>query len=185
LRKLIRRASWDCSHGVYFLFLKQELVYVGRSSNPYGRIEAHRINGRPFDDFTVAHCEPGQSMWMERALIASLAPAQNRAGKPMHDPLPPPKPAPEPKTQIVTQVVYRDRIVTPKTDADEMCSISSWKYALTRYGLRKPFADAVTSGEIPSFWKNPEFTGPGQRKLVRRGDVEAWVDARQKERRAA
>lgn len=173
--KPIERASWDTPFGVYFLFLRKRLVYIGRSNNPYERIKKHRMNGRPFDDYVVAHCEPGQSQWMEAALIKALAPTGNRAGV-EHEPVQL-DPEPAQVIQVVEKVVYREpeNRWAPKTSPDDMLSIASFEYDMSTKGLLHAFRVAIKNGDIQAYWKNPAHTGPGQRRLLRRGDVDAWL----------
>lgn len=63
--------------GVYFLFLADKLIYVGRSQDCYKRITQHRMGGRPFDFATVMPLTPDLMNKVEPALIKSFQPPQN------------------------------------------------------------------------------------------------------------
>lgn len=67
--------------GCYFLFLDRALVYVGKSRDVYGRINAHRVNGRKFDYALVSACPEHDMAWVEAALIKAFDPADNSTHK--------------------------------------------------------------------------------------------------------
>jgi hypothetical protein len=66
--------------GVYLLMLGGEIVYVGSSLNMHHRVAGHRIAGRPFDQVFYIGTKLTERIRLERALIAALAPRQNRIG---------------------------------------------------------------------------------------------------------
>lgn len=77
--------------GVYLLFDRQRLVYVGKSTDCKRRIADHARNGRAFDYATVMALPDGDETWIEEALIRRLGPPQNRS----HN-----TPRPEPVTDV-------------------------------------------------------------------------------------
>lgn len=65
------------SCGVYFLYDKGELVYIGQSNNVYGRIGQHIREGKKrFDDFRIY--ETSDCVRLEGLLIGLLHPKYNR-----------------------------------------------------------------------------------------------------------
>lgn len=69
--------------GVYLLIREGRVVYVGTSKNCAARIAEHRINGRAYDKAFYIYAEESERVELERALIRSLRPEQNKAGKPV------------------------------------------------------------------------------------------------------
>jgi hypothetical protein len=64
--------------GVYLLLIAGQVVYVGRSVDLLSRLAEHRRSGRPFDETRVIPCDLERSIWLERELIRTLDPEQNR-----------------------------------------------------------------------------------------------------------
>jgi hypothetical protein len=71
---------WDMI-GVYFLFYKKELVYIGKSdSHIGGRIKSHEREDRfNFDAFFIYECDNPTEL--ESALIFDMKPKHNAIGK--------------------------------------------------------------------------------------------------------
>ena len=44
-------------HGVYILFMKNVVVYVGESINPYARVCTHIKSEKKFDSFRILYCK--------------------------------------------------------------------------------------------------------------------------------
>ena len=44
-------------HGVYILFMKNVVVYVGESINPYARVCSHIKSEKKFDSFRILYCK--------------------------------------------------------------------------------------------------------------------------------
>lgn len=63
--------------GVYFLFDKDEIIYIGKSVNIYKRIYAHKIKGVCFDSFSFLKIEIEQLLTMERKYIKKYKPKNN------------------------------------------------------------------------------------------------------------
>lgn len=76
-RKPRTRTTTLPESGVYMLFLAEELIYVGRSTELPRRITNHRRSGRVFDDVRAIPCEPAVADWLEAELIRTLRPTQN------------------------------------------------------------------------------------------------------------
>lgn len=168
--------------GVYLLFKARRLTYVGRSAYPPGRIAQHRANGRPFSHSMIIPCSEEDSYWVEKALIDALQPPQNRAGvrEPRCDDVDTPT--------IIERIVIRDpappppRLTWEPTPAP-VISLSKARDLVSSHKLNKEFSAAVESGDIVTFYANPSFVGKGNRRLVERADVLAWIKARQDARK--
>lgn len=65
--------------GVYLLFYKGALTYIGQSANMQKRIKEHASNGRPFDRAYFIKTLAKERFAVEAALIAALQPTQNRS----------------------------------------------------------------------------------------------------------
>ena len=64
--------------GLYFLIEKNEIVYIGQSSNVIARIHAHSGNKRkPFDSFAWLPCNKNDLDEMETAYISFFEPIYN------------------------------------------------------------------------------------------------------------
>lgn len=63
--------------GVYLLFYRGALAYVGRSTQLRARLSEHRRSGRLFDTEQVIACAPEIAQWLEAELIRTLQPPQN------------------------------------------------------------------------------------------------------------
>jgi hypothetical protein len=57
---------------------KGQIVYVGSSLNMPNRIDAHKVNGRPFDQVFYIATSAKQRDSLERLLIRAINPPQNR-----------------------------------------------------------------------------------------------------------
>jgi hypothetical protein len=44
-------------HGVYILFMRNVVVYVGESINPYARVCTHIKSEKKFDSFRILYCK--------------------------------------------------------------------------------------------------------------------------------
>lgn len=178
--------------GVYFLFLRKRLVYVGRSNDPPTRIASHRSNGRAFDYSLFTRCHAKDVGWVERSMIEALKPPQNRqfvpaeAGdrwQPSEEDLPPvnhrpePIPLPSPPPPPPPPRVY-DWTPTP---APVMSMIAAKTYA-ARYGLARDFMAAVNAGKVPHWLTDPARTGPGARRKIERAVVVEWCAEQIRER---
>jgi hypothetical protein len=64
--------------GVYLLMLKGRVIYIGSSLNMPQRINAHRSNGRSFDQAFYIATTAREREALERTLIAAINPSQNR-----------------------------------------------------------------------------------------------------------
>ncbi len=65
--------------GVYLLFWGEEIVYVGQSIHPYGRIHQHdKEKLKSFDSFRILHCREKHLNYWERKLIRRFDPKYNR-----------------------------------------------------------------------------------------------------------
>lgn len=72
--------------GIYFLFYKNEIIYIGKSINIYKRIYAHKMKGVCFDSFSFLKIEIEQLLTMEREYIKKYNPKNNIhfTGKPIN-----------------------------------------------------------------------------------------------------
>ena len=68
-------------HGVYVLFNKNVVVYVGESINPYTRVISH-MKDKKFDYFRVLYCKENRKKYWEKKLIESYRPRYNKTHKP-------------------------------------------------------------------------------------------------------
>jgi|TARA_R110000823_G_C15669253_1_gene472919 hypothetical protein len=65
--------------GVYCLFHKKEVVYIGQSSNPYSRIGTHAREGnKNFDGFRILSCNEYRRRYWEKILINRYLPIYNK-----------------------------------------------------------------------------------------------------------
>ncbi len=64
--------------GVYILFYRFHLRYIGKSKSVMTRLQQHAKSGRPFDRYTVIPCQAHELDKIERELIAKLDPPENR-----------------------------------------------------------------------------------------------------------
>jgi|SRR6185312_3921824 len=157
--------------GVYFLFWKRRLVYVGRSRDPAKRIQKHRMNGRAFDYALTVPCEAGDVDWIERALISALNPPQNTLGVTSPRELPPEPPQ-------VMNVIYRAPPEPPPPDPHEIIGLEAARRLARDRALLPDFMAARESGELQFFPKNPAFTGPGSRQVMLLADLREWMERR-------
>lgn len=152
--------------GVYCLFLRHELVYVGKSKDAYARIASHRTNGREFDYATVATCPEADLVWIEAAMIKAMEPRQNRSGKdvqvspltrgrPVNLTIVPPAPA---------KVMTSDMLLTPP---------KARSYLADYQIPAAVFLADLRSGALRSFPKGSR-TGPGAPRVILFGDLLEW-----------
>tara|TARA_R100001443_G_scaffold32077_1_gene46229 strand:- start:176 stop:640 length:465 start_codon:yes stop_codon:yes gene_type:complete len=67
-------------HGIYLLYYKKEVVYVGQSMCPYNRIFQHK-NQKLFDEFRILHCSPKRALYWEAKFIDYYQPQLNKTKK--------------------------------------------------------------------------------------------------------
>lgn len=158
--------------GVYFLFKDRELTYTGKSQDVYGRINAHRTNGRPFDYALVGACPLHDAGWVEAALIRSFQPKENKVGKGK---------ATQPdvsKPRVPTGLLRaRERGIIPlapkpardalPSDPDMIIPLSKAQAYAKNFGLVSAVKPAVEDGTIPSYLN-------GRSRMMRVGDVKTW-----------
>ena len=142
--------------GCYILFKDRVLTYVGKSRDVYGRIDAHRTNGRAFDYATVVACPESDAGWIEAALIRGMRPPENKALQPKQEKRRELIPLEKPKTDVLPadddMVVSRPRAID---------------YA-RHYKLSSTLLNAsIASGELPSAVRNRSV-------LIKAGDLRAW-----------
>jgi hypothetical protein len=151
-------------NGIYMLFERHALVYVGRSTDCYKRIASHRSNGRPFDYALVTPCPDADSAWVEACLIKATEPVQNRAGL---SPVPfvPAAPAPRP-------------VIAPRVENPLAALNKSQAYERAKeFGLASQFLIAVRTGELKM------MAGNGNRvRLITVGELTEWCERMQRER---
>lgn len=134
-------------NGVYFLFDRQRLTYVGRSRNCAQRVIEHRRNGRPFDAHYIMAVPNNETGWVEMALIKALEPKQNRHGKERV------KPGPVvvgPPTIKQGPVIYQPTIV--KYDPNEIYWLPQIREELSGYRA-VDFVSQMKSGQIPASYQ--------------------------------
>ena len=68
-------------HGVYILFMKNVVVYVGESINPYQRICTHQKSDKDFDCFRILYCKENRRKHWEKKLINAYLPEYNKTNK--------------------------------------------------------------------------------------------------------
>jgi hypothetical protein len=68
-------------HGVYILFMKNVVVYVGESINPYARVCTHIKSEKKFDSFRILYCKESRKRHWEKKLIESYIPKYNKTHK--------------------------------------------------------------------------------------------------------
>jgi predicted GIY-YIG superfamily endonuclease len=157
--------------GVYLLFTKHRLTYVGSSTDCYRRISDHRTNGRRFDNAFVVPCQSTDAKWIEKALISQLAPEENIQHKPVEG-----KPK-APAEQARSSADKRAELVS---------RMAARKYA-TDMGLGPEFSDADKSGALPfkpfGAPRNGRF-GVHQPRVITFGILEDWCRDRRAEKLA-
>ena len=67
-------------HGIYLLYYKKEVVYVGQSMCPYNRIFQHK-GQKLFDEFRILHCSPKRALYWEAKFIDYYQPQLNKTKK--------------------------------------------------------------------------------------------------------
>ena len=68
-------------HGVYILYRKNVVVYIGESKNPYQRICNHQKSDKEFDCFRILYCKESRKKYWEKKLINAYFPVYNKTGK--------------------------------------------------------------------------------------------------------
>jgi hypothetical protein len=68
-------------HGVYILFMKNVVVYVGESINPYARVCSHIKSEKKFDSFRILYCKESRRRYWEKKLIKGYLPKYNKTHK--------------------------------------------------------------------------------------------------------
>ena len=68
-------------HGVYILFMKNVVVYVGESINPYARVCTHIKSEKKFDSFRILYSKESRKRYWEKKLIESYIPKYNKNHK--------------------------------------------------------------------------------------------------------
>lgn len=63
--------------GIYFLYQGEELIYIGKSKNIFGRVGSHCAHGREFDSWTYAPVEQDEILQAERKAIEKYRPRLN------------------------------------------------------------------------------------------------------------
>lgn len=174
-RKMENANSAAPETAIYLLFLRRELVYVGKSRNPDSRINSHRKNGRPFDYAVVVPVARGDMDWIEVALIKAFAPPQNRLG--LEGKAGSHISVPEPEPTVVH--VHHTPIPPTRSVFPTVMATHKAQFRASRVGLKVAFDEAVIAGDIPFAWANPDRMGHGARKLFRESDVDAWIEKTQ------
>ncbi len=67
--------------GVYILYRKNVVVYVGESINPYQRICTHQKSDKDFDCFRILYCKANRRKYWEKKLINAYLPQYNKTNK--------------------------------------------------------------------------------------------------------
>ena len=67
--------------GVYILYRKNVVVYVGESINPYQRICTHQKSDKDFDCFRILYCKENRRKYWEKKLINAYLPQYNKTNK--------------------------------------------------------------------------------------------------------
>tara|TARA_R100001510_G_C7639058_1_gene196826 strand:+ start:649 stop:1275 length:627 start_codon:yes stop_codon:yes gene_type:complete len=67
--------------GVYILYKKNVVVYVGESINPYQRICTHQKSDKDFDCFRILYCKKNRRKYWEKKLINAYLPQYNKTNK--------------------------------------------------------------------------------------------------------
>jgi hypothetical protein len=67
--------------GVYFLVMKNKIIYVGQSKDMQRRVMQHDKNGVDFDGFYYYPCEPTRAKFLEAFYINKFKPFLNRASE--------------------------------------------------------------------------------------------------------
>ncbi len=68
-------------HGVYILYRKNVVVYVGESMNPYQRVCNHQKSDKEFDCFRILYCKKSRKKYWEKKLINAYMPIYNKTNK--------------------------------------------------------------------------------------------------------
>lgn len=146
--------------GVYLLFREFELVYVGRSTDCYGRVAKHRSSGRAFDYALVTACPAEDAPWVEKALLRALEAKQNRQGVGV---APPPARRPQREPAAAAPDPLRALNLT-----------EARKLAGSRGIPTNAVPRAVEAGELKSFARGALQTGKGATRTIRLSDFDRW-----------
>lgn len=158
--------------GIYLLFLRRELVYVGKSRDPQSRIQTHRRNGRPFDYAIAIPTPAGDEHWIETALIKAFKTGHNRAGIPGREGSSIDLPVEIHEVRVIERVVDQPTVI-PK-DPKPLNTRRARDMAGKHY-LQREFDEAVRTGAINFVWRDPGKQGPTGRRLFRADDVKDWI----------
>lgn len=160
--------------GVYFLLLKEEIIYIGTSRNVHGRVAEHRINGRQFDKAFFVEADGDEREMLERALIKAITPSQNRRHNPRAPmvrevasigveiepptprapPQPPPPAAPAARMAALSFPEARHRVGTLAGRFDAAVRSGAIQFALI--GRKRVFSAAAVDG-----WREAEMRRMG------------------------
>lgn len=66
-----------CPSGIYFLILRDEVMYVGKSKNVFRRIGRHLDEGKRFDSFNIVYAPEDKLADLERLYLNALVPPWN------------------------------------------------------------------------------------------------------------
>lgn len=164
-------APYPVVTGVYLLFLRCRLEYIGRSKNCYARIEEHRRNGREFDYASVMALPEADMTWIEAELIRSLDARKNRSGVPQ-------KAANgAPAVRLVERVVTRE---VPTTIEPVLVSVAEAQRIAGQHfrSLSGAVWRAAKDGSLPTITVPiANSVGPTS-KRVRTADLSKWIEAR-------
>lgn len=133
-------------NGVYFLFERKKLIYIGKSRDCAKRVAAHRSNGRPFDYYLIMPVSVGEADWVEIALIKAMEPKQNKRGI---DKVVPGKTIVGPAVVKPGPTIFKPVVVT--YDPNDIYWLPDIKRELAGY-LAHEFIARMKAGEIPGVY---------------------------------
>jgi hypothetical protein len=171
--------------GVYFLFRKGALEYIGRSKNCYARIEEHRRNGREFDYASVMALPEADMAWVEAELIRAMETRKNRTGTATQKTAE--KAIKEPAIRLVERVIMREvPVVVPNQIEPALVRVAEAQRIAGQHfkGLSQELWRAANDGSLPTIPTDNGRPGAGWR-LVRMTDLGKWIDTRLSELGAA
>lgn len=185
---LINRRNLDAPvvRGIYFLFREGALVYVGKSSDVYKRVRAHRANGREFDFASVMLVQDAHLGWVEKAVITAMRPpantkhAGNRKGSFIANDIDgddAPKVETSPSTAPSRRAVTSLQMALRRTEkTGTMSKTDSRSYASSRFhGGGKMFDAALKAGEIPTIDTGRRGNGANH-ILIPFQDLVSWTE---------
>lgn len=162
--------------GVYFLFKEDEMVYVGQSKDCYGRIEAHRTNGRKFDLATVMPLDMQFVGKVEKALIKAYRPPENTVHKKQSAAA---QAGPDRRLMLPLPGRYVER-VAPGPDGLGLISQQQCRKLAVSYGLPSNTIDiAVQDGAVKM---KPVLRSGRQVQVGMYDDIAAFLEAKRRER---